>query len=59
MANKGNVSSEFELYEPMRLWLHQYLMDKYRGFEITTLFPSLVPFFFDLGWIVGRSNILR
>ena len=37
MANKGNVSSEFELYEPMRLWLHQYLMDKYRVFEITTV----------------------
>jgi hypothetical protein len=37
MANRKNVRSEFELYEPMRLWLHQYLMDKYKGFEITTL----------------------
>jgi len=37
MANKKNVHSEFELYEPMRLWLHQYLLDKYKGFEITTL----------------------
>lgn len=35
MAN--NVRSEFELYEPMRLWLHQYLEDTYRGAEIITV----------------------
>lgn len=33
----ANVRSEFELYEPMRGWLHSYLCDKYRGFEIITL----------------------
>lgn len=37
MANKTNVQSEFDLYEPMRLWLHSYLKDKYKGFDITTL----------------------
>ncbi len=35
MAN--NVKSEFELYEPMRLWLHQYLSDKYKGAQIITV----------------------
>ena len=28
---------EEELYEPMRAWLEQYLKDKYKGYEITTL----------------------
>lgn len=37
MVNKINVRSEFELYEPMREWLHIYLQDKYKGYEITTL----------------------
>ena len=37
MPNNKNVNSEFELYEPMRNWLHKYLEDKYRGFEIVTL----------------------
>ena len=37
MVNKKNVQSEFDLYEPMRLWLHNYLEDKYKGFEIITL----------------------
>ncbi|MEF9985651.1 MAG: hypothetical protein RR919_00030 [Bacteroidales bacterium] len=37
MVNKINVKSEFELYEPMRKWLHTYLQDKYKGYEITTL----------------------
>jgi len=32
-----NVRSEFELYEPMRVWLQQYLEDKYRGAEIITV----------------------
>lgn len=36
MVNSKNVKSEFELYEPMRNWLHKYLEDKYRGYEIVT-----------------------
>ena len=35
MAN--NVKKEFELYEPMRLWLQKYLEDKYKGWKITTV----------------------
>ena len=35
MAN--NVRSEFELYEPMRVWLQQYLEDKYHGAQIITV----------------------
>lgn len=35
MAN--NVKKEFELYEPMRLWLQTYLEDKYKGWNITTV----------------------
>ena len=37
MANKKNVKSEFELYEPMRKWLHKYLEEKYKGYEIITV----------------------
>lgn len=37
MVNKWNVHSEFELYEPMRLWLNDYLTDKYRNCEIITV----------------------
>ena len=37
MANSKNVNNEFELYEPMRNWLHKYLEDKYIGYEIVTL----------------------
>ena len=37
MVNKKKVKSEFDLYEPMRLWLYSYLADKYTGFEIITL----------------------
>ena len=37
MANKTNVKSEFELYEPMRLWLHEYLQSKYKNAEIITV----------------------
>ncbi len=37
MANKNNVKSEFELYEPMCIWLHNYLEDKYKGFEVLAL----------------------
>ncbi len=35
MAN--NVSKEFELYEPMRAWLQQYLENKYRGATVITI----------------------
>ena len=31
---------ENELYEPMRIWLEQYLRDKYKGYEIITLDTS-------------------
>jgi hypothetical protein len=37
MANKINVESEFELYEPMRLWLQGYLESKYKNAEIITV----------------------
>ena len=37
MANKPNVKSEFELYEPMRLWLQEYLEGKYKNAEIITV----------------------
>lgn len=33
----NNVRSEFELYEPMMNWLHNYLKHKYKGFEILTV----------------------
>lgn len=35
MAN--NVKKEFELYEPMRMWLQKYLEEKYKGWKITTI----------------------
>lgn len=31
---------ENELYEPMRIWLEQYLKDKYTGYEIITMDSS-------------------
>lgn len=31
---------ENELYEPMRCWLEQYLLDHYKGYEIITLDSS-------------------
>lgn len=37
MINNKNVNSEFELYEPMRVWLHNYLSDKYKNHEIITV----------------------
>lgn len=37
MLNKNNVKSEFDLYEPMRLWLQKYLEDKYKGYEVITV----------------------
>lgn len=30
----NNVNKEFELYEPMGIWLKQYLTDKYKGYSI-------------------------
>lgn len=35
MAN--NVKKEYELYEPMRIWLQQYLEDKYKGAKVITI----------------------
>ena len=28
---------EEELYEPMRIWLEQYLKDKYKRYEVVTI----------------------
>lgn len=33
----NNVRYEYELYEPMKNWLHKYLEDKYKGAKITTI----------------------
>lgn len=35
MAN--NVKKEFELYEPMRIWLYNYLKDKYKDWKIISI----------------------
>ena len=32
-----NVTKEFELYEPMRVWLQQYLENKYKGAKVVTI----------------------
>jgi len=37
MANHKNVKSEYELYEPMRLWLHNYLENKFKKAEVITI----------------------
>ena len=37
MLNNKNVKSEFELYPPMQQWLQQYLIDKYKGYDIITV----------------------
>jgi len=34
---ENNVKKEFELYEPMRIWLQKYLEEKYKGWKITTI----------------------
>ena len=34
---ENSVNNEFELYEPMRVWLHTYLCDKYSGYDVITL----------------------
>ena len=36
MLNKKNVKSEFDLYEPMCIWLQKYLEDKF-GMTVQTL----------------------
>jgi hypothetical protein len=33
----NNVNKEFELYEPMRIWLQKYLEEKYKGSRIITI----------------------
>ena len=33
----SSVKKEFELYEPMRLWLQKYLEDKYKGCDVITI----------------------
>lgn len=33
----NNVDSEFDLYEPMRIWLESYLNDKYKNYDIYTV----------------------
>lgn len=33
----NNVKKEFELYEPMRKWLQQYLTDKYPNSKVITI----------------------
>lgn len=33
----SNVKKEFELYEPMRMWLQKYLEEKYIGWKVITI----------------------
>lgn len=33
----NNVKKEIELYEPMKIWLKSYLMDKYKNADIITI----------------------
>ena len=33
----NNVAKEYELYEPMRAWLQEYLENKYSGASVTTI----------------------
>lgn len=34
---ENNVKKEFELYEPMRIWLQKYLEERYKGWKIITI----------------------
>ena len=34
---KTNIDFEYELYEPMRLWLEQYVKDKYKGYDVISI----------------------
>lgn len=33
----NNVKLEEELYEPMRIWLEQYVKDKFKGYEVISI----------------------
>lgn len=33
----NNVRLEEELYEPMRVWLEQYVKDRYKGYEVLSI----------------------
>ena len=33
----NDVKREYELYEPMRVWLNNYLSDKYKGADVITV----------------------
>lgn len=37
MDKMNNVRFEEELYEPMRLWLEQYVKDKYKKYEVISI----------------------
>ncbi len=37
MEKMNNVRLEEELYEPMRLWLEQYVRDKYKKYEVISI----------------------
>lgn len=37
MGRMNNVKLEEELYEPMRVWLEQYVKDKYKGYEVVSI----------------------
>lgn len=37
MVKMNNVRLEEELYEPMRLWLEQYVKDKYKKYEVVAI----------------------
>lgn len=37
MGKMSNVRFEEELYEPMRLWLEQYVRDKYKQYEVIAI----------------------
>lgn len=45
---------EQELYEPMSIWLNQYLKDKYKGYEVITLDTSTE----RLDRVLERQNVI-
>lgn len=46
---------EYELYEPMRAWLEQYLKDNYKGYEIIAVDASLE----RLDRVLAKYGIVR
>ena len=50
----NNVRLEEELYEPMRLWLEQYVKDKYRNYEVVAIDAHAE----RLDRVLGRYNII-